>query len=317
MNHADPNRSADLARNVAIALRFKKSQGTTEMPEVEKEVLAPHYNRARGGNLHLAGNARDQDFPHPGMYLRTAIPDRVDVIEEVVAEGDRVGLLFRVTGTHTGNFFGIAPTGKKVDIYEVALLRIVDGRMVEGWFMMDETALLRQLGAKLPPRRDGQIVAPPLPKTGEDADAYAQRLASQPTASEQDRRKFIVARSRGATRSKGDRAADHNLRRFGFLHMRDYCAARGLGDVGLETAIPDRRDRIDVLMAEGDHLWMRFSTSGTHRAGLCGLPPTGRRVGVPVVSIMKFTGGEWKESWTFADEMGMLLQLGAPNLLLE
>jgi predicted ester cyclase len=317
MTHADIDRTGELARNVAVALRFKKSQGTPEMPRVEKEVLAPGYDRVRGGNFHLAGNARDQDFPHPGMYLRTAIPDRVDIIEEVIAEGDRVGLLFRVTGTHSGNFFGIPPTGRRIDVYEVALLRILNGQMVEGWFMMDETALLQQLGARMPPRKDGNIISPPLPQTGEDADAFAQRLASQPTPpSEQDRRKFVVARSRGSTRSKADRAADHQLRRFGFLHMRDYCKTHGMGDLDLEAAIPDRRDRINVLMAEGDHVWMRFSTGGTHKASLCSLPATGKRVGVPVVSIMKFTNGEWKESWTFADELGMLLQLGAPNLLL-
>ncbi len=316
MNHADENRSPELARNVAVALRFKKSQGTPEMPQVEKEVLAPGYNRVRGGNFHLAGNARDQDFPLPGMYLRTAIPDRVDVIEQVIAEGDRVGMLFRVTGTHTGNFFGIPPTGRKIDLYEVALLRIAEGRMVEGWFMMDETALLKQLGAKMPPRKDGRLVAPPLPASGEDADAYAQQLASQPVPTERDRRKFIVARSRGSTRTKADQSADHQLRRFGFIHMRDHCHARGLGDIGLDKAFPDRRDRIDALMAEGDQVWIRFSTSGTHKASLCGLAATGKRVGVPVVSMMKFTDGQWKESWTFADELGMLLQLGVPDLLL-
>jgi predicted TIM-barrel fold metal-dependent hydrolase len=120
VNHANKNRAGELARNVAVALRFKKSQGTGEMPQVEKEVLAPRYDRVRGGNFHLAGNARDQGYPHPGMYLRSAFPDRVDVIEQVIAEGDRVGLLFRVTATHTGNFFGIAPTGRRVDVYEVA-----------------------------------------------------------------------------------------------------------------------------------------------------------------------------------------------------
>ena len=317
MNHADVNRTGELARNVAVALRFKKSQGTPEMPQVEKEVLAPGYDRVRGGNLHLASNARDQDFPHPGMYLRAAFPDRVDVIEEVIAEGDRVGLLFRVTGTHTGNFFGIAPTRRKIDVHEIALLRIAGDKMVEGWFMMDETALLQQLGARMPPRSDGRTVAPPVPATGEDADACAQRLASLPAPSERDRRKFIVARSRGSTRSKADRAPDHRLQRFGFTHMRDFCKAHGMGELDLEAAIPDRRDRIDVLIAEGDQVWMRFSTGGTHKGSLCGLAPTGRRVGVPVVSVMKFADGAWKESWTFADELGMLLQLGAPNLLLE
>jgi hypothetical protein len=53
MNHADPNRTAELARNVAVALRFKQTQGKPEMPQVEQEVLAPFYDRVRGGNLHL------------------------------------------------------------------------------------------------------------------------------------------------------------------------------------------------------------------------------------------------------------------------
>jgi len=316
MSHAEENRAGELTRNVEVALRFKKSQGTPAMAQVEKEVLAAGYNRMRGGSFHLAANAHGENFPHPGMYLRAAFPDRVDIIEEVIAEGDRVGLLFRATGTHSGNFFGIAPTGRKIDVYEIALLRIVNGQMVEGWFMMDETALIKQLGAKLPPRRDGSIVEPPVPKSGEDADRYAQRFAFQPDASEQLRRKYIVARSRGATRSKADRAADHRFRRFGFQHMRDYCAAHGMGELDLERSIPDRRDRIDMLMAEGDHVWIRYSTSGTHKAAFCGLPPTGKRVGVPVVSLMKFVGGEWKETWSMADELGMMLQLGAPNLLL-
>ena len=42
----------------------------------------------------------------------------------------------------------------------------------------------------------------------------------------------------------------------------------------------------------------------------------GKRVGVPVVAIIRFSDGKWQESWTFADELGMLLQLGAPNLVM-
>jgi predicted ester cyclase len=316
MNHADQNRQGELARNVAVALRFKKSQGTPQMPQVEREVLAPNYDRVRGGNFHLANNARDQGWPHPGMYLRTAFPDRVDVIEEVVADGDRVGLLFRVTATHTGNFFGIAPTGRKVDVYEMAMLRIVDGQMVEGWFMMDETALLKQLGVKLPARKDGQFIAPPLPDTGDDPDAFVQRRSALPSASQQDRNKIIVARSRGSARAKDGQAADHRHRRPGFQHLREYSKAHGFGELALDAAFPDRRDRIEVLMAEGDQVWIRFNTNGTHQASLCGLPASGKRVGVSVVAIMDFSGGQWRESWTFADELGFLLQLGVPNLVI-
>lgn len=46
----------------------------------------------------------------------------MDVIEDIIADGDQVGLLFRVTGTHRANFFGIPATGKKIDVYELGIL---------------------------------------------------------------------------------------------------------------------------------------------------------------------------------------------------
>jgi len=315
MNHADPNRAEELARNVAVALRFKKSQGTPEMPQVEKDVLAPNYDRARGGNLHLANNARDTDMAHPGLYLRKALPDRVDVIERVIADGDRVGLLFRVTATHTEGFFGVPPSGRKIDVYEVAFLKLVDGQLVEGWFMMDEAELLRQMGAALPARSDGRIVAPPVPEKGEDVDIVIKHIEAQGTLSTQDRNKILAAASR-STREKQNLASGYRHLRYGFEHLRSYCKARG-SKFELDAAIPDRRDRIEVLMAERDEIWMRFNTVGTHGGSLCGIAPTGKRVGVNVAAIMRFDDGRVTESWIFADEFALLLQLGVPNLFLQ
>ncbi len=310
--------NAELERNKAIALRFKQYQGTPQMPQVEKEVLAPHYNRMRGGNLHLANNARGENMGHPGLYLRKAIPDRVDVIEKVIADGDRVGLLFRVTGTHTGTFFGIPPTGKRLDVYEVALIRIENGQMVEGWFMMDEVALLRQMGAKLPPRSDGRLVPPPLPEGGEDVDALVERLAAQPAATQQDRNKLLAmkARSRPPGVTPSDHAPDYRQLRHGFHHLREYGRKNGLGELAPDEAIPDRHYRVEVLMAEGDEVWMRFTVNGTHQDSLYGIAPAGRRVGISAVRILKFAEGKLQESWAFTDELGLLLQLGRPELLL-
>lgn len=136
-----------------------------------KEVLVHNYQRVRGGMHHLAANAAGQGFPGSGAFLRAAIPDRVDVIEEVIAEGDRVGLLFRLTGTHQGNLFGIEPTGKTIDVYEAAILRIANNQIAGGWFMADEAGLLKQLGATLPARRDSKRMVPPVTGAGEAPDA--------------------------------------------------------------------------------------------------------------------------------------------------
>jgi predicted ester cyclase len=306
---------AELERNKAVALRFKKSQGTRDMPQVEKEVLAPNYNRIRGGNFHLASNARGEGWPEPGMYLRTAFPDRVDVIEEVIAEGDTVGLLFRLNATHAGNLFGIPPTGKKINVYEIALLRIVNGQMVEGWFMMDEAALLRQLGAKVPLRRDGRIIAPPVLEPGESGETLAQRYGANLPATQYDRHKAIVARSRSSAPAAADKSPDYQRKREAFQHLHDYGVARGKGDATLRTAIAERRDPIDRFVADGDQVWARFYLNGIHQAPLYGLPATGKRVGVPAVEIARFANGKFRESWCFGDELGLLLQLGVPDLL--
>ncbi len=143
----DAVRNPDPERNKAVALRFKKSQGTREMPQVEKEVLAPDYNRIRGGNFHLASNARGEGWPGPGMYLRAAFPDRVDIIEHLVAEGDQAWMRFYIYGTHQASFCGLPATGKRVGVPAVDVSRFAGGKWKESWCFGDELGLLLQLGA--------------------------------------------------------------------------------------------------------------------------------------------------------------------------
>lgn len=305
-----------LERNKAVALRFKKSQGTKEMPTVEREVLAPNYDRARGGSFHLAANARDQGWAHPGMYLRTSFPDRVDDIQAVVAEGDRVGLLFEINATHTGDYFGVAPTSRKLKVYECALLRIVNGQMVEGWFMMDEVEKLRQMGVKLPARKDGKRIEPALPASGEDPQALLQRLQAQSDDTPEHRNKIEVVRALAAEEddaiTSGPARTRHRLQ-----HLREHAERRGLGEQSMHKALLDHRTRIDFLIAEGDQVWARCNFVGTQTGPLYGIAPTGKRVGVPFLVIARFADGQWKERWEFGDELGLLLQLGQPDLLVE
>jgi len=302
-------------RNKAVVLRYKKAQGTPENAAVAKESLAPGFKRTRAGIQHLASNARDQGFPSPGPNLRDAIPDRVDVIEDIIADGDQVGLLFRITGTHRGNFYGIPPTGKKIDIYEAAIFRLVEGKITEAWFMADEAGLLKQLGAKLPPRKDGRLIVPVAANTGEDGDALLARLTARPAASVEERNKIIVARSKASNPPKGNRAPDYKQRRQGFQLLREHGIATGTAKETPTRAFPDRRDAVDNLLAEGDKVWMQFRLRGTQTEKLYGLPPTGHRVDVAEIGIMRFADGMWQEGWYFGDELGMLLQLGAPDLL--
>jgi predicted ester cyclase len=306
---------SQLERNKAVAMRFKKLQGTRDEPLIEKEVLAPNYKRLRGGMLNLANNARDQGFPSTGSYLRGAFPDRVDIVEQVIADGDRVGLLFRLTGTHQGNLFGIPPTGRKVDVHEAAILRVADGRVVEGWFLADEAGLLKQLGASLPKRKDGKVIAPPITKEGLSGDAMYARLQAKPPATEAERNKLVVAGSKTSRPPKGYRAEDYKQLRQGFQHLRNYGVANGVAKQTPTLALPDRADLIDDLLAEGDSVWMKFKIAGTQTGPLYGHPATNRRIEIPEIGVARFAEGKWKTGWYFGDELGMMLQLDALHML--
>jgi predicted ester cyclase len=304
-----------LEHNKAVVRRFKELQGTKDEALIEREVLAPNYKRWRGGFAHLAANAQGQGFPSAGSYLRGAFPDRKDEIEDMIAEGDMVGMLFRVKATHQANFNGIPPTGKKIDVYEAGVFRLAGGRITEAWFMADEADILKQLGAKLPARKDGKLVVPPVTGEGEDPDAVIKRLEAGPLNTREDRNRLMVARSKGAAPPADLRAPDFTSRRVGFQHMRDYGNAKGVGNETITRSLPDRRDRIDGFIAEGETVWMRFKVAGTHGGNLYGLPPTGRRVEVPEIGIMRFADGKWKDAWYFADELGLMLQLDALHML--
>ncbi len=81
---------------------------------------------------------------------RTSFPDWNEHIDDIIAEADRVVTRFTSRGTHKGEFQGIPPTGNKVTIAEVAIYRIVDGKIAEQWGCPDVMDLLRQVGAGPP-----------------------------------------------------------------------------------------------------------------------------------------------------------------------
>jgi predicted ester cyclase len=304
-----------LERNKAAVLRLKQSQGTAEADSVRAALQAPNYNRLRGGFNNLAANARGQGFPGNGANLRAAIPDRVDVIEDIIADGDGVGLLFRVTGTHEGTLFGIPPTGRRIDVYEVGLYRLVDGQVVEGWFMADEAALLKQIGARLPARAGGELVAPAVSGQGLNGDEMLAALLADAEDTDAYRNKIAVARSKSSSPPDNLRSADYTQRRRGFQHLREYGIANGAGDLAVTQSLPDRRDKVDLLLAEGDKVWMQFRLSGTNTRSLYGLPPSNQPVEVPELGIMTFADGAWTEGWYFGDELGLLLQIGKADAL--
>lgn len=81
-----------------------------------------------------------------------AFPGAQFTIEDIIAEGDRVVVRLTARYVHKGEFMGVAPTGKAVEIQKIDIFRFAGGRCVEHWDVVDRLGLLQQLGAlpKLP-----------------------------------------------------------------------------------------------------------------------------------------------------------------------
>jgi steroid delta-isomerase-like uncharacterized protein len=79
--------------------------------------------------------------------FRSAFPDLVITLDEVIAEGDVVAARSTVGGTHEGEFMGMAPTGKSFSIRSLTFVRLKDGRLTESWVKNDVASLMAQLSA--------------------------------------------------------------------------------------------------------------------------------------------------------------------------
>jgi predicted ester cyclase len=80
------------------------------------------------------------------MAMRAGIPDLHYTILDLVVGEDKVAAYVRMTGTHRGVFFGMPPTGQRIDVRQMQIEWIRDGRICQHWRITDDLTLLRQLG---------------------------------------------------------------------------------------------------------------------------------------------------------------------------
>jgi len=135
------------------------------MSEEENKAIFRRYVEevSNKGNLDLADEIFDRYVSHQsdGSTLergpedvkrfmgefRQAFPDFHSVIEDQVAEGDKVVTRWKASGTHQGEFRGIAPTGNRIEITGIGIFRFSEeGKVVESWDNMDQLGMMQQLG---------------------------------------------------------------------------------------------------------------------------------------------------------------------------
>lgn len=94
--------------------------------------------------------------PRPGpadlkrivQAMRAGIPDLHYEILDMAVTADTVAVHLRVTGTHLGPLFGMAPQGGRIDVRQMQFESMRDGRIVAHWRVTDELSLLKQIGQR-------------------------------------------------------------------------------------------------------------------------------------------------------------------------
>ena len=129
--------------NKAIVRRF---WGVWEEGNIDlvDELLAPDY-------INHTPASPDQPTGPEGVkgvvaMFRSAIPDLRVVVEDMIAEGDKVAVRYTLEGTHEGELFGVPPTGQRLSIKSISVERVSDGKIREHWRITDGLDMMQQLG---------------------------------------------------------------------------------------------------------------------------------------------------------------------------
>ena len=131
-----------LAANKALVSAFIDALNKQDW-EAVRRLCSPAY-------VHHAPGVAAADLP---TYIKTAgrlfsaFPDMVATLEQLVAEGEFVATRYTAHGTHKGDFYGVAATGRPVMLRVIGVLRLARGKIAEGWFEFDTGEIYAQLRA--------------------------------------------------------------------------------------------------------------------------------------------------------------------------
>ena len=108
------------------------------------ELLAPDYINHSPATPNLPTGP--EGVKGVVTMFRSAMPDLRVVVEDMIAEGDKVATRYTLEGTHQGELFGVPPTGQLLRIKSITVERVSEGKIREHWRVTDSLDMMQQLG---------------------------------------------------------------------------------------------------------------------------------------------------------------------------
>jgi predicted ester cyclase len=129
----------------AIVLRWFDAQSSAiyDLATLD-ELTAPNFVYHNPGNPEI--RTHEERKQKIVIEFTAAFPDIKYNLKDMIVEGDKVALRYSFSGTHKGEFMGIAPTNKRVEMTSICILRLADGKVSEMWVENNSLVFLLQLG---------------------------------------------------------------------------------------------------------------------------------------------------------------------------
>ena len=159
-----------LALILCFMVSCQDKEAMAELEEMNKEIVKRYWEgKWNERRPEILDELQTQDVVYHGTswemngieeYKRvyssflSAFHDTQVTFEDLIAEGDKVMSRITFSAVHKGELEGIPPTGKTLTISLFTIFRLVDGKIVEEWEIIDELGMMMQLGMELKPKKD-------------------------------------------------------------------------------------------------------------------------------------------------------------------
>jgi steroid delta-isomerase-like uncharacterized protein len=242
---------------------------------------------------------------------RTAFPDGHMTVDDIIVEGDLVGIRNTWHGTQKESFYGIPASGKEVHVTSVGLDRVTDGQVAEGWGELDMVGMMQQLGA-MPVAGPGAVASGRSSEWGE----ASSKADDEPGATPEEYRalavRFVEALGQPDEAALAELVDEANFVDHNPVWGTTDWAGVIAGAHALRASFPDLTVTLDKgnIVVEGNQAVAHSLLTGTHSGDFLGVAPTGKTVTWSHTDFVRFAGGKVVERWVSADTLTLFQQTG-------
>lgn len=133
--------------NKMVARRYFEEFLNQQRLDVMEEIVAP--DAVDETQLKAGHSEGRDDFRRHAQWLWGAVQGVKTTVTDLIAEGDRVVVYWKIEGVHQGVLFGVPPTGKAFIGSSISTITVRDGKVVRYAVLPDKFGMIKQLGGTI------------------------------------------------------------------------------------------------------------------------------------------------------------------------